>query len=206
MDSKCKICRRAGEKLFLKGDRCFTPKCAVVRKPYPPGIHTRVSKRGLSEFGLQLREKQKLRHAYHLREQQFKNYVSAAMKTKGKDAGATLLELLARRLDNVVFQAGFVPSRSMARQMISHGHVYVNGERIRTSSYLVGIGNVVSLSEKIRNSPEMQNFDQSLKKYKPPTWISSTPSHEATISSFPSEEDRTNTHNTKLIIEYYARV
>src|SRR3989344_3758042 len=117
MDSKCKICRRVGEKLFLKGERCFTPKCAVARKPYPPGIHGRTARRSSSEYAIQLREKQKLRFFYQVVEQQLKNYARAATQLQTGDAGEHLLRQLERRLDNTLFQAGFAQSRSVARQM-----------------------------------------------------------------------------------------
>lgn len=205
MDSKCKICRRAGEKLFLKGERCFTPKCAVVRKPYPPGIHTRPSRRGLSEYGTQLKEKQKLRNSYHLRENQFRNYVTSAMSGTGADAGAKLLESLSLRLDNVVFQAGFAQSRSVARQFVNHGHARVNNQKSSIPSRAVHVGDVVSLSSAIWESPAMKDLYQVLKKYKAPNWITlDSDAKTATIASLPDTTNETS-FNIKLIIEYYAR-
>src|SRR3989344_4251921 len=148
IDSKCKICRRVGEKLFLKGDRCFTPECAIVRKPYAPGIHGNAKKRrGLSEYGIQLKEKQKLRNLYHLRENQFRTYVQNAMKAKRADASTKLLESLTLRLDNTVFEAGLASSRSIARQLVSHGHVCVNGRKTNVSSYTLATGDVISLAD-----------------------------------------------------------
>jgi len=205
IDSKCKICRRVGEKLFLKGERCFTPKCAVVRKPYPPGVHTRPSRRGLSEFGTQLREKQKLRNLYHLRENQFRAYVDRAMSSKGEDAGEALLSALTYRLDNVVFLAGFAQSRSVARQIVSHGHVRVNGRRTMAASYAVRVGDVVTLSDRIWQSAAMRNIQDMLVKYKPPAWITlDAAEKKATITSRPDVKDQVS-YNTKLIIEFYAR-
>lgn len=205
MDSKCKICRRAGEKLFLKGERCFTPKCAVVRKPYPPGVHAQRSRRGLSEYGTQLREKQKLRNLYHLRENQFRNYVKRAIDMKGRDAGDVLLELLTFRLDNMVFLTGFAQSRSFARQLVSHGHVQVNGKYVTVPSFMVRIGDAVTLTDRIWERPHMQNVAQLLSKYKPPAWITLDASQKkAVVSSRPDGKDKV-AHNTKLIIEYYAR-
>ncbi|TSC80180.1 MAG: small subunit ribosomal protein S4 [Parcubacteria group bacterium Gr01-1014_29] len=205
MDSKCKICRRAGEKLFLKGDRCFTPKCAVARKPYPPGVHTRPSRRGLSEFGMQLREKQKLRNLYQIREAQFSNYVHKAMASKGADAADALLQSLALRLDNMVFQAGFAQSRSVARQVVSHGHARVNGRKTTIPSYALRVGDTVTLSDRIWKSAVMKNIEPVLQKYVPPAWIILDGDRKtATISAHPETKDQVS-FNTKLIIEYYAR-
>jgi small subunit ribosomal protein S4 len=205
MESKCKICRRAGEKLFLKGERCFTAKCAVVRKPYPPGIHTRSRRRGLSEFGTQLKEKQKLRNLYHLRERQFYRYVKNAMKVKGADAGNKLLEALSLRLDNIVFQSGLAQSRSIARHMVSHGHARVNNRKTKVPSYAVHVGDVISLSDNIWKSTLMHNTEQTLKKHKPPTWIMVDANNRtATVSIKPDVTEQVSC-NTKLIIEYYAR-
>src|SRR3989344_5722553 len=121
--ASCKTCRRAGEKLFLKGERCFTQKCAVVRKPYPPGVHTKSSRRrrNESEYSMQLREKQKLRNVYQLREEQFRRYVQAATQSRTGDAGTEHLRLLTQRLDSAVFHAGFAQSRRIARQPVGHG-------------------------------------------------------------------------------------
>lgn len=198
MDSKCKICRRAGEKLFLKGDRCFTPKCAVTRKPYPPGIHgTGKKRRGLSEYGMQLKEKQKLRNLYHLRENQFSAYVRNAMKAQKTDAGTKLLESLTLRLDNVVFEAGFAPSRSMARQLVSHGRVRINGRKTNVPSYTTQIGDVVSLKD------TSWKFEEH--KGKTPSWIAIDPNNQtAAITAAPDTANKTS-FNIKLIIEYYAR-
>lgn len=198
MDSKCKICRRAGEKLFLKGDRCFTPKCAVTRKPYPPGIHgTGKKRRGLSEYGMQLKEKQKLRNLYHLRENQFSAYVRNAMKAQKTDAGTKLLESLTLRLDNVVFEAGFAPSRSMARQLVSHGRVRINGRKTNVPSYTTQIGDVISLKD------TSWKFEEH--KGKTPSWIAIDPNNQtAAITAAPDTANKTS-FNIKLIIEYYAR-
>ncbi|TSC71348.1 MAG: small subunit ribosomal protein S4 [Parcubacteria group bacterium Gr01-1014_70] len=207
MESKCKICRRAGEKLFLKGDRCFTPKCAVVRKPYPPGVHgsTLRRRRGASEYGSQLKEKQKLRNIYHLRENQFRTYVDKAMGMRGADASSKLLEALSLRLDNVVFEAGFVPSRSIARQVVGHGHARVNGKKTSVPSYALRVGDVISLSDAFLQSSTMQTTDEAFKKFNAPSWISlDRDAKTATIVSLPDTVHQTS-FNIKLIIEYYAR-
>lgn len=205
MDSKCKICRRVGEKLFLKGERCFTPKCAVVRKPYPPGIHTRSMRRNVSEYSTQLKEKQKLRNLYHLRENQFRNYVQNAMSIRGVDASAKLLESLSLRLDNILFEAGFAHSRSIARQLISHGHARINGRKATVSSQAVCVGDRVSLSNAIWQSAAMENTKHTFGKHKPPGWIAlDTNTKTATIMALPDTIKETS-FNIKLIIEYYAR-
>ena len=206
IDSKCKICRRVGEKLFLKGDRCFTPKCAIVRKPYAPGIHGNAKKRrGLSEYGIQLKEKQKLRNLYHLRENQFRTYVYNAMKARGADASDKLLEFLTLRLDNVVFEAGFVSSRSIARQLVSHGHARVNGRKTTVPSHIVRVGDTVSLMDTLWQSEHMKDMKELFQKYTAPTWITlDRDAKTATVSSFPNTTKQTS-FNIKLIIEYYER-
>ena len=198
MDAKGKSCRRVGEKLFLKGDRCFTPKCAVVRKPYPPGIHTSTKKRrGLSEYGMQLKEKQKLRNLYHLRENQFSTYVRNAMKAQKVDASTKLLESLTLRLDNVAFEAGFAASRSIARQLVSHGRVRVNGRKTNVSSYATKVGDIISLTDTSWKFEDNKN--------KTPSWITIDPAAQtATVTAIPDTANKTS-FNIKLIIEYYAR-
>jgi small subunit ribosomal protein S4 len=204
-ESKCKICRRVGEKLFLKGDRCFTQKCAVTRKPYPPGIHTRPSRRGLSEYGTQLREKQKLRNLFHLREKQFSNYVYNAMATKGADVGETLLVSLSSRLDNIIFVAGFAQSRSVARHIVSHGHAQVNGRRTNVPSHHIATGDIVTISDNLWKTESMQTMAQLLKKHTPPAWITlDAEKKTAAVTQIPDAKNIAP-FNTKLIVEYYAR-
>ncbi len=149
---KCKKCRRAGEKLFLKGEKCFGQKCPLSRKPYTPGKFGKGGKsgrrrpsRGLSEYGIQLREKQKLKFSYGLRERQFSNYVEESKKRGGGDSKAYLFELLELRLDNVIFRFGLTESRAMARQMISHGHIKVNGRKVNIPSCRLRIGDKISI-------------------------------------------------------------
>ena len=186
-----------GEKLFLKGERCFTPKCAVARKPYPPGIHSTVKRRGLSEYGMQLKEKQKLRNLYHLRENQFSTYVQNAMKARKADASTKLLESLTLRLDNIVFEAGFVSSRSIARQLVSHGRVRVNGRKTNVPSYAIQVGDVISFADALWQSEDIKN--------KTPAWITiDQDAKTATIIAVPDTASKTS-FNIKLIIEYYAR-
>jgi small subunit ribosomal protein S4 len=142
-DAKCKLCRRAGEKLFLKGDRCYSNKCAIEKRNFPPGQHGKARVRKSSKYNMQLREKQKLRQHYGLLERQFRNYFEKAAATKGV-TGTTLLQLLERRLDNVVYRLGFTTSRAQARQLIRHSHFEVNGKKVSIPSYLCGAGDRVA--------------------------------------------------------------
>jgi small subunit ribosomal protein S4 len=142
-DAKCKLCRREGDKLFLKGDRCFSNKCAIEKRNYPPGQHGRGRRGKVSKYNIQLREKQKLRRMYGLLEKQFRNYFVKAATQKGI-TGTNLLQLLERRLDNVVYRLGFTTSRSTSRQLIRHNHFQVNGKPVNIPSYLVTPGDIVS--------------------------------------------------------------
>ena len=175
INDKCKKCRRAGEKLFLKGEKCFSPKCPITRKPYPPGKFGKSRRkrpnRGLSEYGVQLREKQKLKFSYGLRERQFANYLKEANKKGGGDVKTYLLELLESRLDNVVFRLGLTNSRSQTRQIISHGHIMVNNRKVTIPSYRVKIGDKISIRPQSINKTVFRDLDIKLKKYNPPSWI-----------------------------------
>lgn len=166
LDNKCKKCRRAGEKLFLKGEKCFTPKCSLTRKSYPPGIFGRSKgkhpKRGISEYGAQMRERQKIKFSYGLRGRQFANYLKEP---------APLIELLESRLDNVVFRLGFSDSRSGARQIVSHGHILVNNRKVNIPSYRVKIGTKILIRPQSANKAVFKDIDIKLKKYNPPSWI-----------------------------------
>ena len=144
--SVCRLCRREGIKLYLKGERCYSDKCAITRRQYAPGQHGR-NRRKLSEYGLQLREKQKARRLYGVLERQFERYFEMAERMRGV-TGENLLVLLERRLDNVVYRMGFAGSRAQARQLVSHGHITVNGKRVNIPSYLVEVGETIAVAEK----------------------------------------------------------
>lgn len=206
-DAKCKICRRQGEKLFLKGERCYSAKCAIVRKPYAPGIHgNKKRRRGLSEYGQQLQEKQRVRFLYGVSESQFRGYVEKALASHSGDAIHKLLEQLESRLDNVVFRLGFSVSRSVARQLVSHGHILVNGKRVRVPSYHVRQGNIITIAPVSQTNGAFRNLDTTLKKYTPPEWLMVVPeSREGSITSLPKVDDMVRSHNIKSIIEYYSR-
>lgn len=148
-DANCRICRREGVKLFLKGDRCFSEKCAVDRRGFPPGQHTSVGRRKPTEYGIRLREKQKTRKTYGLGERQFRSYFMKAARTKG-NTGERLLQLLETRLDNVVYRLGFAPSRKAARQLVRHRHILVNDRLVNVPSYIVQSGEVIQVKETSR--------------------------------------------------------
>jgi len=172
-NSKCKICRRLSVKLFFKGERCFTPKCAIVRRSYPPGMRGKKRKMGVSEYGLELREKQKLKKFYQLRERQFKKYVQEALAQRGKveDASIFLIKKLEARLDNVGFRLGFASSRAQAQQLISHGHFLVDGKSINIPSFEIKKGDVISLKESSAKKTIFQELKNLLKKQKAPPWL-----------------------------------
>jgi len=154
-DSVCRLCRREGAKLFLKGDRCYSSKCAFVKRPVPPGEHGQ-SRKKQSEYGMQLREKQKVKRAYGMQEKQFRKYFELAEKSHGV-TGEELLSLLERRLDNTVFRLGLADSRAQARQTVLHGHVTVNGQKVDISSFLVSVGDEIKIKDK---SKDMQRFKE----------------------------------------------
>lgn len=205
-DAKCKICRRAGEKLFLKGERCFTPKCGVVRKPYAPGVHGKRRGRALSEYGRQLREKQKLKALYGLTEAQFRRYVVAAAAHRGRSV-EELMAQLERRLDNVVFRTGIAFSRSIARQLTSHGHITVNGKRITIPSYAVRPGDIIGIRKESADKPPLKEARERIKKYTPPGWIDiNRELMQAKIARTPSPEDiGAPPADMQTILEYYSR-
>lgn len=205
IDSKCKKCRRAGEKLFLKGDRCYIQKCAMVKRPYAPGQHGQKRKRGPSEFGIRLKEKQHLRSIYGLREAQFRKYFTAASRKKGV-TGEELMKLLESRLDNAVYRAGFAASRSVARQMVSHGHINVNGRRVNIPSYFVKKDNVITIHSGSEKKAIFKGLEVRLKKYEPAAWLSLD--KEKTVCKVlrsPGAEDAGFSGNLQWIVEYYSR-
>ncbi len=204
LGSSCRQCRREGEKLFLKGTRCFTHKCAVDRREYAPGQHG-AKRPKLSNFGLQLREKQKVKRIYGLLERQFRNYFNNAAKTKGV-TGTILLQSLERRLDSVLYQMGFGTSRAEARQMVSHGFVHVNGHRVNIASYLVRPNDEIEL--KFQNTG-LKNVKENLEATQGrtlPAWLSVDKDHfKGKILRLPQREDIVYPVNEQLIVELYSR-
>jgi len=204
-DSKCKKCRRAGEKLFLKGDRCFTQKCAMVRSPKLPGVHGAKRRRAGSEYGVQLNEKQKVKRSYFLREKQFRNYFDSASKKEGV-TGDVLLETLERRLDNVVFRGGLAGSRSSSNQIVGHGHITLNGRRVDVPSILVKVGDKIAIRKGSAAKAVFKDLAEKLKKYETPAWIDLNKNDlTLEIKRLPQKDDVDSVFNMQLITEFYSR-
>ena len=202
--SDCRLCRREGEKLFLKGTRCYSHKCAIERREYAPGQHG-AKRAKLSNFGLQMREKQKVKRIYGILERQFRKYFSQAASSKGV-TGSMLLQFLERRLDNVVFQSGFATSRSEARQIVGHGFVEVNGHRVNIPSYLVKPNDAVILQLKKSGLKNVQENIEASAQRKVPAWLDSDKEHFKTnVIRLPQREDIEFPVNEQLIVELYSR-
>ncbi len=207
-NSKCKTCRREGLKLFLKGEKCLSPKCPMIRKPYPPGQKGKRRVKSLSEFGKELKEKQKLKNWYNLKERQFRIYVKKTLGARGKveDAAATLIKTLESRLDNVVFRLGFTSSRSAASQMISHRHILVNEKPINIPSYLVKEGDRINIKPSSVKKNIFQNLSSILKKHKPPSWLElNAQSLEGKVIGLPNLEEAAPPVEISSIFEFYSR-
>lgn len=200
----CRLCRREGEKLFLKGDRCFTNKCAIDRRSYAPGEHGQGRKK-VSEYGLQLREKQKLRQSYGMLEGQFVRYFKMAERKRGI-TGENLLQLLERRLDNVVYRLGFADSRAQARQMVLHGHFQVNGKRVNIPSYQVKAGDEIAVREGSREHPVIASIAQDLGKRGVPEWLQlNAESLSGRVLELPKRDQIDTPVQEHLIVELYSR-
>lgn len=203
-ESVCRICRREGQKLFLKGDRCYTDKCAVTRRAYAPGQHGQ-GRRKLSEYGTQLREKQKVRRAYGILEGQFEHYFEMANKKEGV-TGENLLTILESRLDNVIFRLGLAVSRPEARQLVSHAHFTVNGKKINIPSYLVKPGDVISVKEKSRHSSKFDAILASTESRIVPKWLDmNRDTLEGKVISLAEREDIDMPIEEHMIVEYYSK-
>lgn len=202
--SKCRICRREGAKLFLKGDRCFTDKCAYERRPYAPGQHGRIRKK-MSDYAIQLREKQKVRKMYGILEDQFRAYFERADMQKGV-TGANLLISLERRLDNVIYRLGFANSRSQARQLVRHGLFTLNGRRVTIPSLQIRVDDVLEVREKNRNSPIIQEAQQVIARRGCPDWLEVDGEKlKGKVNAMPSREDIQFPINEQLIVELYSK-
>ena len=200
--ASCRQCRREGMKLFLKGDRCYTDKCAVVKRNYAPGQHGQGRKK-LSNYGLQLREKQKVKRIYGVLETQFRNLYERAEKMSGK-TGENLLCLLEERLDNVVFRMGLANSRKEARQLVTHGHFLVNGKKVDIPSYRVSVNDVVSVCEKSRGTEKFKTFAENPKTL--PKWLeANVENYEGKVVAVPAREDIDVPVNETLIVELYSK-
>jgi small subunit ribosomal protein S4 len=200
----CRLCRREGTKLFLKGDRCFSEKCAIERRNYPPGQHGQTRPR-FSDYGMQLREKQKVKRIYGLLEKQFENTMGAANRMKGR-TGENLLSLLERRLDNVVFRLGFATSRAEARQLVRHGHFLVNGRRATIPSMLVRTGTKITLAQGSRQITRIAGALEALERRSVPSWLEiDKDNFEGTVKALPVRDEITLPIQEQLIVELYSR-
>jgi len=200
----CRICRREGEKLFLKGNRCDTEKCAIERRKYPPGQHGQ-GYRKLSDYGFQLREKQKVRKTYGLLERQFRKYFERAERKKGI-TGEVLLQLIESRLDTIVFRMGFAPNRRSARQLIRHGHILVNGREVNLPSFEVKPGVSVAVKQSSRDIPEIVDSISKAKHRGMPPWVEvDTENLTGKVLNAPSREDMQLNVQEQLIVELYSK-
>ena len=205
--SVCVLCRREGEKLFLKGDRCMTPKCAIERRNYPPGPHGQSGsfRRKVSDYGTQLREKQKARRVYGVLERQFRRYFQEASRSTGM-TGATLLQYIETRIDNVVYRLGFAVSRKHARQLVLHGHFQVNGKKATVPSYLLKAGDQISVLESSRKSPFFEAISKELSHQLVPEWLSQDAQNlSGTVVTLPTRQQIETPLKEQLIVEYYSR-
>jgi len=206
INSRCKKCRRVAQKLFLKGERCFSQKCAMIRKPYIPGLHGKSRRRrGISEYGQQLIEKQKVRHVYGVSEKQFKNYFKKVVDQKGNKE-ELLVNKLESRLDNAIFRLGWAQSRALARQLVNHGHISVNQRKVDIPSYQVKKEAFIQIKEKSKKLAPFRDLKTILKKYEVPVWLSLDKQKLiGKIIDQPKIADISKVGEIGMIIEYYSR-
>ena len=208
LDPKCKICRRAGVKLFLKGEKCSSPKCTIIKRPFPPGIFGKKRRRALSEFGKELAEKQKLKNWYNLDERQFGKYVREILAKGGKihDPSASLVEKLEMRFDNAVFRLGFAASHSQARQLVSHGHFLVNQKRVSSPSYQLEKGDKIIINPTSRKMKIFEGLAAALKKHPIPSWLKlDIEKLEGEVIGAPTAQETAPLAEITAIFEYYSR-
>lgn len=203
-EASCRLCRREGEKLFLKGERCYTDKCSIARRAYAPGQHGQAKKK-MSEYGIQLREKQKVRRYYGVLEGQFNEYFEMAARRKGI-TGENLLQILERRLDNVVYRLGLGTSRPESRQLVTHGHFTVNGKRVNIPSYLLQVGDVISLAPKSRSSEKVKAISEITGGKVVPKWLEyDAENYTGKVVALPAREDIDLPIKEHLIVELYSK-
>jgi small subunit ribosomal protein S4 len=203
-DPVCRLCRREGLKLFLKGGRCYTKKCSFERRPTPPGQHG-VRRRKVGDYGLQLREKQKVRRVYGVLEKQFRNYFIEATRHSGV-TGEALLQSLELRLDNVVFRLGFAPSRAAARQLVAHGHFAVNDVATNIPSYRLRIGDRIEVRESHKERELFKTVKETLRSHQAPEWLSLDPAKlSGSVLAVPRRDQMPPEFNEQLVVEYYSR-
>jgi small subunit ribosomal protein S4 len=204
-DARCRLCRREGAKLFLKGTRCFTDKCAIERRNYPPGEHGKGRRVKETNYGQQLREKQKARRIYGMMERQFRHFFTKSTESRGV-TGEVLLQMLERRMDNVVYRLGFAPSHHAARQLVRHGHFQVNGRKVNIPSYQVGAGDQVTLREKSRKLAVVLSTLESRKGQDVPEWLSvDADALTGRVLSIPTRGSISTPINEQLIVEFYSK-
>jgi len=200
----CRLCRREGAKLYLKGDRCYSDKCGIDRRGYAPGQHGQGRKK-VSEYGLQLREKQKARRMYGILENQFRNYFAKADRQQGI-TGDNLLRLLERRLDNVVYRLGLGASRAEARQLVRHGHFTVNGKKVNIPSFQIKVGDVITIKEGSRDVPRLKELVEQAARKTPPAWLElDADQFTGKVVALPSRDQIDATLEEHLIVELYSR-
>ena len=203
-DAKCRLCRREGGKLFLKGDKCYKTSCPFERRPVAPGQHG-ADRKKVSEYGLQLREKQKAKRIYGILESQFRDYYEKADKMKGI-TGENMLSLIERRLDNVVYRMGIAVSRSQARQLVTHAHFNVNGRPVDIASFQVKVGDVISVKEGKKSSPYFEALKGSTKSAKMPKWLDfDVEKLEGKVLALPTREDIDSQITEQMIVELYSK-
>jgi len=205
LDPKCRQCRREGEKLFLKGEKCFTDKCAIEKRNFPPGQHGQRRNQRLSDYGVQLREKQKVRRIYGVLEAQFRSYYAEADRKKGI-TGENLLQLLECRLDNVAYRMGFGASRTEARQIVRHNSILVNGKRVNIPSYQVRPGDEIQVAEGSKNQLRIKGALEAAEQRGFPEWISvDVKAYKGTFKAKPQRDELPSTINESLVVELYSK-
>lgn len=204
-DASCRQCRRENLKLFLKGDRCYSDKCAYERRAYAPGQHGQLRFRKVSDYAIQLREKQKVKRMYGMLESQFRKYFDAAERSRGV-TGENLLVLLERRLDNTLYRLGFASSRAHGRQLVRHNHILVNGKKVNIPSYLVSVNDVVSVREKSRKNAGIMESLEAIARRGTPSWLElSKDAFQGTIKNMPDRQEITMPIQEQLIVELYSK-
>lgn len=204
----CKKCRRAGQKLFLKEERCFTAKCAMIKKPYAPGLRAKKRRSTLSEYGSQLAEKQKVKRIYGINEKQLRRYFTEALKSKGVVTDV-LVDRLETRLDNIIFRLGITGSRTKARQIVSHGHILLNGRKVNIPSISVRKGDIIEINKSSTKKVLFKELEAKLKKYKMPSWLSSeikeNNEFKAVVLNVPERSEIEIPADLAMIVEFYSR-
>jgi small subunit ribosomal protein S4 len=204
-DAVCRLCRREGIKLFLKGSKCFSDKCPIEKRNYAPGMHGKDRKAKIVGYGLQLREKQKAKRIYFTQETQFRNYFEKAARTRGV-TGEMLLQQLERRLDNIVYRLGFAMSRRQARQLVRHGHIQVDGRKVNIPSYEVSQGEEIAVREGSKKLPILEMAKEFASHQNAPTWLEiDRDNYKGRVLSLPKREDIQLPVNEQLIVELYSK-